>query len=45
MLTLNGSPDHNLMLTPTLNPNRTLKVTPNGKIFKIAKKRKVTKER
>ena len=29
----------------TLTPNRTLKVTPNEKIFKKARKRKVTKVR
>jgi len=28
-----------------LTPNRTLKVTPNGKVFKKAKKRKVSKVR
>jgi len=37
---LNQSPKHNIMLNPTLNPKRTLKVTPNGKVFKKAKKEK-----
>ena len=43
MAMLNQSPNHNIMLT--LIPNRTLKVTPNGKVLKKAKKRKVTKVR
>jgi len=33
---VNQSPNHNIMLTP----NRTLKVTRNGKVFKKEKKKK-----
>jgi len=41
---LNQSLNHNITLTPTVTPNRTLKLKPNGKVF-LKKQKKVTKVR